>query len=245
MFSKTTFLFAAIFLLPASVRAQQGDASAKISIRATLHDPVNPVADLFVADDAGGFARLNLIPQGLSNAQLTVPVNGSLALYKTAAVDIKNPQASMVASVKVPQGLKKGIIVIVPAGENANPPYRMVLVDDSPTGFPKGESRVLSLVPVETALEIGEHKLPAASGKLTNVPPVKKVNEFNMAQTNFYYKDRATSSWVPITERQLQYLDEFRRIFIIHTTLGAADPSVATIVDTAPSAAPAAVGAKP
>lgn len=47
-------------------------------------------------------------------------------------------------------------------------------------------------------------------------------------------------NWNPFTERQLQFLDEFRRIFIIHTTPGSNQPFVATIVDTAVAAPPVA-----
>lgn len=235
MISKNALLLAVALILPTALPAQE--STQKISVRAVLHDPVNPAAELFMLDDAGKVAKLNLVPSNLSAAQATVPVNGSLVLYKSSMVDPKNPQASVAASVKVPQNLKKAIVIIVTAGPNANPPYRLVLVDDSPTGFPKGESRVLSLVPAETAIEAGEHKLPVKPGTLVTVPTVKKVNEFNMAQTNFYYKEGET--WNPFTERQLQYLDEFRRVFIIHTTPGSTQPFVATIVDTA-AAAPAA-----
>lgn len=218
-------------LLPAALHAQQAESSQKVLVRAILHDPVNPMADLFMLDDVGKYAKLNLVPANLSQPQTTIPVNGSLVLYKSAMVDPKNPQASLAASVKVPQNLKKAIVIIVTAGPNANPPYRLVLIDDSPTGFPKGESRVLNLVPAEAAIEAGEHKLPVKPGALASVPAVKKVNEFNMAQTNFYYKDG--ENWNPFTERQLQFLDQFRRIFIIHTTPGSTQPFVSTIVDTA------------
>ena len=66
-------------------------------------------------------------------------------------------------------------------------------------------------------------------GKITKVPPVRKVNEFNMAQTNFYYQ--RDESWVAFTERQLQFLDACRRLFIIDATPGALSPRVTTIVD--------------
>jgi hypothetical protein len=105
-----------------------------------------------------------------------------------------------------------------------------LLIDDSAKAFPAGESRVLPLITVETAIQAGEHKLSVPPGKITKVSPVKKVDEFNMAQTNFYYKQG--EAWVPFTERQLQFLDAYRRIFIIHATPGALQPTVTTIVDT-------------
>ena len=63
----------------------------------------------------------------------------------------------------------------------------------------------------------------------SRVPPVSKVNEFNMAQTHFYFQQG--NSWMAFTERQLQYLDAWRRLFIVHATAGALTPTVTTIVD--------------
>ena len=45
-------------------------------------------------------------------------------------------------------------------------------------------------------------------------------------------------SHVTFTERQLQYLDEIRRIFIVHKTPGGSQPTLTTIVDTTSAAVP-------
>jgi hypothetical protein len=226
----------AALLLPMSVNAQSTEGAPLVQLRAMLHDPVNPAAELFVPEKSGTIEKLNLVAASLSEPQTVKTVNGSLVLYKSAAVDPKKPLEGVAASVKVPANLKRAIAIIIPAPAGQTPAYRMVLIDDSATGFPKGESRVLSLLGVETAIEAGEHKLPVGPGKVTNVPAVKKINEFNMAQTNFYFKEG--TSWVAFTERQLQYLDDFRRIFIIHVTPGSTQPFVSTVVDTAVPAAP-------
>jgi hypothetical protein len=65
---------------------------------------------------------------------------------------------------------------------------------------------------------------------------VSKKDEFNMAQTNFYYKEK--DAWVPFIERQLQYVDTTRRIFLVYLTPGSTQPFVTTIVDNATVAPP-------
>ena len=236
MLIKLSLWLITVLFLPVAGHAQQHQAAAPLQIRAVLHDPVHPVAELYLADQAGAVVKLKLVPEGLSAAQTTMPVNGSLVLYNTDTVDLKNPAASLAASVSVPPNTKRAIVVVVPGPTGTKPAYRMVLINDAPAAFPKGESRVLSLLPVDTAIKAGEHNLPVPAGKIVHVPPVKKVNEFNLAQTNFYYKEGG--AWVPFTERQLQYLDEFRRIFIVHATPGATQPSVTTVIDTTPSSVP-------
>ncbi|MCU0750238.1 MAG: hypothetical protein MUF13_11900 [Akkermansiaceae bacterium] len=237
MFAKIAFASIALVFAQALVSAQPASGSAAVQIRAMLHDPTRQTVDLFVADQNGSVVKLNLLPANLSPAQMTTPVNGSVVFYNTASVDLKKPQDHIVGTLKLPASTRKAIIILLPSAPGSST-FRSLLIDETGNEFPKGESRVLSLVPVETAIEAGEHKLPLASGKITPVPAVKKVNEYNMAQTNFYYKEK--DAWVTFTERQIQYLDNFRRIFIIFVPPGGNQPFISTIVDTVPVKIPGA-----
>lgn len=226
MICKSSFAILAVVGLSLAVHAEEKET---VQIRAVLHDPVHPTADLFYTDKTGTVVQLNFRPKDLSENLFMQPVNGTLALYDKAAIDPKNPAASLAASVMLPPEIKRAIVVVMPAPEGGKPAYRMLLIDDSEKAFPKGESRALALLGVETAIQAGEHRLPIHPGKITRVPPVTKVNDFNMAQTNFYYKK--DDAWVVFTERQLQYIDACRRLFIIHATPGALQPTITTIVD--------------
>jgi hypothetical protein len=237
MIHKYIFVILAIFSMPLTGHAQKNETLAPVQFRAVLHDPKNPVANLFYADKTGTIVPLNFSPQDLTEAMFTVPMNGSLVLYDKAEVDPDNPAASLVASVKLPPNIKRAIVVVLPAPEGKKPAYRMMVIDDSEKAFPKGESRVLPLIGVKTAIQAGEHRISIEPGKICRVPPVRSVSEYNMAQTNFYYREG--EAWIVFTERQLQYMDACRRLFIIHTTPGAGSPTVTTIVDIAPeSSAP-------
>lgn len=208
----------------------QEDERPPVQFRAVLHDPVRPVAELFYTDPKGEVIPLEFRPQSLTEALFTVPVNGSLVLYDKAEVNPENPAASVAASAKLPANLKRALIVVMPNREDERRAYRMLVIDDSGKAFPGGESRVVPLVGVDTAVQAGEHRVAVRPGKITRIPPVQKRNEFNMAQTNFYY--RHNEKWNVFTERQLQFLGASRRIFIIHATPGAVAPRVTTIVDT-------------
>jgi hypothetical protein len=227
MILKSSLSILALVGLSLSAHAQAKEAP--VQIRAVLHDPVHPTAELFYPNEAGTVVKLDFRPQDLSRELSILPVNGSLVLYDKAAIDPKNPAGSLAARVNLPPEIKRAIVVVMPAPEGEKPAYRMLLIDDSEKAFPGGESRALPLIGVETAIQAGEHRLPIHPGKITRVPPVTKVNEFNMAQTNFYYQQG--EAWVVFTERQLQYLDASRRLFIIHATPGALQPTVTTIVD--------------
>ncbi len=219
-----------VFWLPVASQAKPNKAAEPLQIRAVLHDPANPSAELFYSEKKGAMIKLEFLPQDLTQPLSIQPVNGFLVLYDKADIDPKNPAASVAASVKLPPNIKRAVVVVSPAPAGSKPAYRMELIDDSAQAFPKGESRILSLVPMETRLNVGEHQLKIPPGAVTRVPAVTKVNEFNMAQTNFDYKQ--AEAWVPFIEKQFQYLDGIRRVFIVHTTPGAIQPSITTIVDT-------------
>jgi hypothetical protein len=176
--------------------------------------------------------KLSLASMELGKAQLTVPLEGSLVLFNTAPVDPKNPEPSIAASGTVPNNMKRAIAIIEPAPANSKPAYRMVLIDDSLEAFPKGESRVLSMVSLETAMEAGEHKLPCKPRAITGMPAVRKLDAYNMAQTNFYYK--MNGSWIVFSECRMKYLDVFRQIFIVYTRPGSSAPELMTLIDQLP-----------
>lgn len=220
-----------IWLLCTVVHAQQDEAAVPIQIRAILHDPLGSAGKLFFCDKSGAIAELELLSLDLSRPVMTSLVNGSLVLYTKAAVDLKKPEGNLAASCRIPAGVKRGIAIIIPSAAGTQPPYRMIFIDDSAKAFPKGESKILTFISAEAAIEVGEHKLPIHPGEMVRVPPVTKVNGFKMAQTNFYYKKGET--WTVFTERQLQYLDGFRRIFLVYGSPGVPQPIVFAIVDTA------------
>ena len=200
-------------------------------------DPANPTPDLYVRSAAGGLERVELVEGKLSERIEVAPPKGSLVFYRTAAVDPEKPGDGVAGSARVPADMRRVIAVVVPNPADDGPPYRMVLIDENPAQFRNGESRIVSFLPVETAVEAGEHRLRVKPGAITRLPAVRKRNEFNMAQTNFYFREG--ENWTPFTERQMQYLDDFRRLFLVHVSPGAAHPSVTTILDVAPAPPPA------
>lgn len=223
-----THLFATLLLVLAGSASGQDSA---VQIRAVLHDPAKPDARFFVGKVGETLLPLKLAEEGLTESQKVPVENGSLNLFTSATVDKANPQASLAATVKVAEGAGSLVVIILPSGEAA-PGYRMVALDDRPAAFPWGESKAINLTPVEFALEIGDQKLTLPGGKVTPVPKVTKLDEYNRAQTNFYYKEG--DQWVVAAERQMQYLATLRRIFLIYKSPGALAPDVRTIIDQPP-----------
>lgn len=204
---------------------------ATFQIRAVLQDSAHPDAKFFVGKVGDSLLPLKLAEEGLTESQKVSTENGSLNLFSSATVDKSNPLASLAATIKVPVGPSRLIVIIVPGAPASSLPYRMVVLDDNPISFPWGESKAVNLTPVDFALEIGDQKVLLPGGKITAIPKVAKVDEYYRAQTNFYYKQ--ADQWVIAAERQMQYVVTVRRVFVIYKTPDALAPDVRTLVDQA------------
>lgn len=200
-----------------------------LQVRAVLQDSANPEARFFVGKAGSPLIPLKLADEGLSESQKFSVENGNFNLFTSAPVDKANPQDALAATIKIPAGLSRLIVIIVPAAQGTVPPYRMVVIDDDPKSFPWGGSKVVNLTPSELSLEVGDQKLPLPGDKVTAVPKVTKLDEYNRAQTNFFYKQN--DQWVIASELQMQYLDTLRRVFVIYHTPDASAFQVRAIVD--------------
>ncbi|MES2475913.1 MAG: hypothetical protein V4640_09035 [Verrucomicrobiota bacterium] len=210
--------------------ALAGLVSAKdtpIQIRALLNDSVNR-ADFYFGTPGKAMTQVELAVEGLTQPQKITPVGGVLNLFDSAQVTAANAKTHLAATMKVPAGSKSLIVIIVPVADQ-KPPYRMVAIPDDARSFPWNTNKVVNLTSMECLLEIGEMKLDLPADKVTDVPKLTHKGDTNQLQTNFSYKQN--EQWQLATERRLQYVDNLRRIFVIHKQPQALGPEVRTIQD--------------
>lgn len=212
--------------------AQQPPAASKLRLRAVLHDPLKPHAELYVRDTAGGLVRLYLALEGLTEAQNVSLPGGSLQLFSSATIDPAKPLEHLAATVTVPAEVKRAIVFIFPAAGDAKPPYRLMVLDDGPAAFPKAETRVLNLTKLPLAMKAGEHSIKLPASAVTAVPKVTKRNDLNQAQTEFYRQGKQANEWLLLAERPMQFADGARNIIILYQMPKVESPQLRTLVDT-------------
>ena len=228
-----TLLFAGIVCLAASA---EPEVSPKIRIRAVLHDPMKPYAEMYVPSAAGPLERLNLAMEGLTQPQRVSLTKGVLLVYSSSTIDASKPQANLLATATVPEGVKQAIMFIVPSGDPKKLPYKMLVLNDSAAAFPKGESRVINMTGLSLAVRAGEHSIEVGPAKIVAVPRVTKVNAANQAQTSFFRK--ADKEWLTLSERPMQFTDGLRNIFLIYLMPNVDEPQIRTLIDTSSPQAP-------
>jgi len=221
------------FVLLSSVGSPSLEAATrKLNLRAVLHDPLKPQADLYVPINNGSLDTLNLSLEGLSEPQEVSLTDDTLQLFSSKTIDPQKPLENLAATVKVPDSLTRAIVFIIPSGKESSPPYRMVVLNDDPKAFAKGETRVLNMTTLPLAMKAGEHavKLPAAN--ITNLPVVKKLDHMNRAPTEFYRAGDDANEWILFAERPMQFSLNARNLIVIYQTAGLKEPRLRTLVDT-------------
>jgi hypothetical protein len=222
----------ATLALGVSAAAQDAPAASKLRLRAVLHDPLNPHAELYVRDATGALVRLYLALEGLTEAQNVSLSGGALQLFTSNTIDPAKPLEHLAATATVPANVKRAIAFIFPAAAGAKPPFRMMVIDDGAAAFPKAESRVLNLTPLELAMKAGEHSVKLPASKVSAVPRVAKRNALNQAQTEFYRKGKGANEWLLLAERPMQFTDEIRNIILVFQMPNVEQPQLRTLVDT-------------
>jgi hypothetical protein len=227
------FVFLASLVLAAAVSAQE-PATTKLRLRAVLHDPLKPFAEMYVRDAAGGLVRLNLAIEGLTEAQDVSLINGTLHVFDSKQIDPAKPLEHLLASVVVPAGVKRAIVFVFPAGANAKPPYQMMVLNDGAAAFPRGEARVINLTKLLMAAKFGEHRVKLSPAAVSAVPKVTKLNDLNQAQTEFYRKGAAENEWLLLAERPMQFTADSRNIVLMYQMPNVEEPQLRTLLDTEP-----------
>jgi hypothetical protein len=223
-------VFLSSALLGASAVAADAP-SFRIKLRAVLHDPMSPAAEFHVQGAGSSVQRLSLSLEGIGEAQEVTVADGTLRLYSSSKVDPAKPLENLAASVKVAPTVKQAMAFIVPSGGQPGLPYRMLLIDDSATVFPMGESRVINLSQQELAVRAGEHRKVIKPASIEAISRVTKLNDMNQAPTQFYQKSGA--EWTLLSERPTQFTDSLRNIFLLYTMPNVPEAQVRTLIDTA------------
>lgn len=145
----------------------------------------------------------------------------------------------LLASAKVPGQARALILVFVPAGAQAEPPWRVVVFEDSARQFPDGGALVANFHQAEIRCLVGEHRLNLAPGLTKPVARPERRDDFNMAPVIFQFQH--DGQWRTASESMLRFTPGQRYLLLCHADPASGRPRVFTCVDgPPPPAAPAA-----
>jgi len=120
-----------------------------------------------------------------------------------------------IAVAKIPQGLKKALLLFVPlksAEKLAH--FGVIVIDYSAKNLPEDGSIIFNSSPNKMRYLIGEQKGYAHAGQMTSVARPKKRNDFQMSRVSF--QTQLKGDWKTSYESMLRFPDKKHRLFLAY-----------------------------
>jgi hypothetical protein len=226
MNTRQTLLALLAFGLPATAQESPPAAtpaaaveSAGLRTRGLSFQLDSPPADVFVHDAAGDGSvpgvRLD-VKSYLNHEFSGLPVKGdSLVFTKSADPAGIKDSANVIARAKLPAGFKRGIFMFLPgSGKAGDPPFRVLVIDDTKRSFPPGSLKILNLSPLPVSIKLEKEVFTFKSGetKVIEDPPVAANRSSSMVAKAFMdgeWRKIGSGIWPhPGSKRVLQVLFE-------------------------------------
>lgn len=197
----------------ASVTAAVAQEKRQILARTLCFSRAESKDDIFIAT-AEGVHKI-LLPINRHSHEFTcVLVNNRAVFFKQDGMDDEGkPKRIVVATAKVPTGVRKALFYFVPAEKDEKMLYNVRVMNDDLRAFPMGHSRALNLYGRDVGFQFGEHLKKIKPGGLAIIPPVKKKDDWNMAvvmcrmQTN-------EGTWRTISETKMRFTGRKRLLVV-------------------------------
>lgn len=159
-----------------------------------INQPLPPLFAHPAAAPADATGTPVAVKSYLNHESETIAFTGDQLVFTTAAgrASLTDP-AALVATLKVPAGLRTAILIFLAGdGQPGSPRCRVLPIDDSPRAFPPGSIRMVNLChqPLRILLETTAFEFRSGESKLIEDPPVGPANA--SAMTAF---TRAGDQW--------------------------------------------------
>jgi hypothetical protein len=203
---------------PAAAPAAEVE-SAGLRVRGLSFQLDSPPADVFVHDAAGdgSVPGVKLDVKNYLNHEFSgLPIKGdSLVLTRTADPAGIKDSANIVARTRLPAGFRSGIFMFLPGSAKAgDPPFRVLVIDDSKKSFPPGSLKILNLSPLAVSISLEKEVFNFKSGETRVIedPPVGPSQSSGMIAKAFKdgeWRKIGSGIWPhPGSKRILQVLFE-------------------------------------
>lgn len=192
-FFATSALVIAALTVP--LIAQEGESVRSLKARCLSFQIDGSIPELYAHTAIAAENPTDGVPvevRNYLNHQIdSIPLYGSRVIFTTDPdpASVKDSK-KVLAKVKVADDLRSAILMFVPGtGEDGDPPYRVLPVEDSPREFPRGSLKVMNLspTPIRLMLEKQRYDLKPSATRVIEDPPVGDRN--SSAMQAFIFRD--------------------------------------------------------
>lgn len=179
-----------------------GQAAAKVALSVFCFDYAPGLKSVQVKRGPSEMAEVKLSTANIVDAGEVATEDGKIRLFGFPEASTAAPA---VASAKR-DGQREALMVLVPAGEGTEFPYRSHLVERDPAKFPLGSCIFVNLTPHPVRVTLGEEKREIAPGIDRLVQPSVPAGEVMSVtvecQSDGHWQAVSSSRWAHRTDRR-------------------------------------------
>lgn len=209
-------------VLPVAAQAPATGGTAPVivglQVRGLAFQLDSPPENVYVHDGAGGKnpgVKLE-VKSYLNHEYSGLPFTGDALVFTSAPEPAAaSDPAKVVAKAKLPQGFRSGILMFLPGtGKAGDPPFRVLVIDDTRAQFPPGSVKILNLSPSAVRIQLEKQNFDFRSGDTKVIRDLPVSENQTAAMQAMAYQDGqwrriASSVWPhPGEKRVLQVLFE-------------------------------------
>lgn len=198
--------------------AAQGTLSCRIL---NFNRQAENVDSLFVVDSEGKPFECQLPTESLSKPT-------ALPVVEQQLVFRKEPEGEPVARGRVPKGLNRALVILLPSND-PDEAFQPLILEDSENSFPPDGAMVVNLYGEDIRFILGEHRKQLRPGQNVGLKRPDQRNNFNMAAVTFQFK--TTKGWRSAYESMVRFPGDQRHLFITILEPRSKRPRIVTIRD--------------
>ncbi len=227
-------------ILLAALSLQAAEPPAKIPASFYAFDYVPGHESVFVRSGEAAYDEIRLSKANIIGPISTVFMQGQLLINSKPETGADGKTTyPVLATAKLPAGLKRALVVLFPNAADSPPGYRTLVVDHDSTTFALGSYRMINLAPYPVRGAVAEVQVEAKPGGIANLTPKGEPGDIVPVRFEYFDNDR----WNGLTETRAAIRKDRRWLMFVYKDPDSGRMNIRTIPDRTPS--PEELGKKP
>jgi len=223
-------LLLATLLLSLPLHAAEPPSKIPASFYAFDYVPGNE--SIYVRSGEEAYDEIKLSKANIIGPLSTVFMKGQLLIHaKPQAGPDGKTTYPVLANAKLPDGIKRALVVLFPNPANAEPGYRTLVFDHDPATFPLGVYRMVNLAPFPVRGAVADVPVEAKPGGIANLEPKGEPGDVVPVRFEYFDQDR----WNLLTETRCAIRKDRRWLMFVYQDPDTGRMNIRTIPDRTPA----------
>ena len=217
----------AAFTLLLAVQALAQNAETRIHTCFYAFGRVPGHESLFCPTAQDAYEEVRLSPANIVGPVHALALEGRIRLYGAPAAAEAQANRPLLAETRLPQGIRRALIVLFPAPAGEATPYKALAFEHDLAGFPLGVYRVINLSSHPVRGVVGRKIVEAKPGEITHLEPAGEPGSVQPVRFEYHQQER----WNLLTETRAAIRKDRRWLMCVYQDPSSGRMNIRTIPD--------------